>query len=316
MGSEIKNHPTRDVETLSKRTGRPGSFYDGLSVIILCFRNFKPHPAEKRVHFALFIFLLYNLPMKIHLLFSCFLIVLLAACTPGEFLESTLMPSPTDTPIFTPTSTHTSTPTPFHTKTTTPTSTIAIGYQSESACDLPYAPLRTGTRPYVRDFQVVTGAIETTVVTGDNHFATAVITINKGEWGGSEVSFECDSSGVVQLSSSGFGWLDPGKTIPSRSTLVSNSGMINPPADQWKVGTSWEVCQVTHVEQGVEYTDEYDYEWCVSYSISSQEMVEVEGKSVEAFRVEGAGSTDYSNYTEAYSCLYAYGIGRISCESK
>ena len=53
---------------------------------------------------------------------------------------------------------------------------------------------------------------------------------------------------------------------------------------------------------------------CTTSTISSQEMVEVEGKMVEVLRVEMIRKEITNNLTYSYSCLYAYGIGRISCE--
>ena len=218
----------------------------------------------------------------------------------------------------TPTSTQTPTATLEPTNTPTPTPDPNV-YQPQTACDLPYAPLRSGSRPE-KAFVIGEGLIDmgdTTIieVTGDNNHASAVLTTDNGEWGRSESSIKCDSTGIVIAGGTSNGFKDSGKTKPERSTLVSFSGLAYPPADQWKVGFTWESCKETQFDGGVGYTEDKGLvKTCTTSTISSQEMVEVEGKMVEVLRVETIRKEITNNLTYSHSCLYAYGIGRISCE--
>lgn len=223
----------------------------------------------------------------------------------------------TDTPTSTRTSTTTPTSLPTLTRTPTPTPTLDPNiYISQSACDLPFYPLRTGSTSGIVFLYMVGGGyrtwpIEKTIeVTGNMAYASAFVTKDLGEeTGWTETTYTCDSNGIVLTDLISFGFRGP--NMPLRTSLVSSSGLYFPPADQWRVGYTWEYCMETRLDGGVGYTEYQGLDKdCRSVTISSAEMVEYEGKIVEALRLVTEGGEEGEEFN--YSSLYAYGIGEIS----
>ena len=212
-----------------------------------------------------------------------------------------------------------STSTPTISTPTTPTETLvetpAIGYQSQTACDLPYNPRRPG--PIEQNEPSGTVVIGNLEITGDTTHATMVMTRDLGETGHLETIFECDSNGIKEIGYTNFGFSGEGNQTPRKISLVSSTGYTWPPADQWVVGYTWDFCLEFRIDEGEGYTEyKGNTSRCVKNTISAMEPVEYQGVTIDALRLDTVTHLEPPEPydTVAMTCWHAVGIGLINCE--
>jgi von Willebrand factor type A domain len=210
-----------------------------------------------------------------------------------------------------------STPAPAEpTAATDEASTIAGGYQSQTACDLPYFPLREGAH-WNYSYDGIPATWDVISVTGDLGAATATVVIET-EGIGITYTWDCGADGIFYYQTGVFDFSELGGSFEAQ--LTSQTGSPLPPPEAFVPGASWTSAYTMTMSfevEGVGFEIINDVE--ETYTAGElQEMTTAAG-SFEVIPVSTSGTTTTSSFGSTFTnssngtCLFAVGVGWLGC---
>jgi hypothetical protein len=193
----------------------------------------------------------------------------------------------------------------------TPEATEVGGYQSQSACDHPYFPLReSATWTYARSFGGPLG-VTVTSVAGDLDSAEATLA-NSLEGLSDVITVACDPDGLRAVSSSSGSDIGLGlvSEFGPRSSQVEATGVWLLPAEMLVPGASWSLHNVYVLPQGRTMTVDQEF------TVTGTEPILVASQTVEALRVDSTYAYEVRlDTTGTITDYFVRGIGLVRREA-
>jgi hypothetical protein len=192
------------------------------------------------------------------------------------------------------------------------------GYESQTACDHPYFPLRQGAS-WSYSGGDVGYSWTVSSVSGDLSSATASVTM--GFEGGS-VTFEwsCDSSGVLFYQFGSLSSEDLGGIATFQITSHNGAPLINP--EGLESGASWTSDYTMSYEVGVEgFSTAFTSTVQESHSAGSVQELSTAVGTFQAIPVTtnstSTTTSDFGTFPVTYTsvCWFGYGVGMLRCET-
>jgi hypothetical protein len=192
------------------------------------------------------------------------------------------------------------------------------GYDSQTACDHPYFPLRQGARwAYSSDGNIMNWTVG--FVSGDRSSATANVIM---DFEGFSLNYDwtCSSEGVFYYQAATFGFDELGGTF--NMELTSQSGAPLLPAEAFESGATWTSAYTLTTEVSAEdlsmiTTTEVQQ----SHTAGEQQKMTTSLGSFEVIPVSTTGTTsstsEFGSFTSSWAstCWFAYGVGWLRCET-
>jgi len=192
------------------------------------------------------------------------------------------------------------------------------GYESQTACDHPYFPLRAGASWTYGggDFGYSWSVAS---VSGD--LSSAAASVVMGFEGGS-FTFEwtCDSSGVLFYQFGSFSSEELGGVATFQITSHSGAPLIN--SEGLESGASWTSDYTLSYEVGVEgFSTAFTNSVQESHSAGSQQSLSTAAGTFQAIPVTTNSTSttvsDFGTFNSSWTsvCWFGYGVGLLRCES-
>ena len=192
------------------------------------------------------------------------------------------------------------------------------GYESQTACDHPYFPLRQGASwTYGSEGLNYTWTVAS--VTGDQSSATASVAM--GFEGGS-LTFEwtCDAEGVLFYQFGSVNSEELGSFASFEVTSHSGAPLISP--DAFEAGASWNSAYTMTYDVGVEgFSTTFTMDVQESHSAGAPGSLSTGVGTFDAIPVttnsSSTTSSDFGSFTTSSTstCWFGYGVGLLRCES-
>ncbi len=191
------------------------------------------------------------------------------------------------------------------------------GYDSQTACDHPYFPLRQGARwTYDTDGFIMNWTVAS--VSGDRSSASASVIM---EFEGASVTYNwtCGEEGVVYYQVATFDFADTGADFSME--LSSQSGAPLLPAASFEPGATWTSAYTITSETSAEgFSLVTTTEVQQSHTAGAAQEVSSSLGTFQVIPVTTTGTTtsssEFGSFTSTWNstCLFAYGVGWLRCE--
>lgn len=190
------------------------------------------------------------------------------------------------------------------------------GYESQTACDHPYFPLRAGAHwDYSYDGMPATWDVVS--VEGDLEAATATVVIAI-EGLSITYTWDCDAGGVFWYQTGVFAFEELGEGV--QTTLTSQSGSPLPPPGAFETGSTWTsayTMQISFESEGIAFTLTNEVE--ETYTAGPLEQRTTAAGTFEVVPVSTTGSTTTTTFGSTFTssssgtCWFAVGVGWTGC---
>lgn len=195
-------------------------------------------------------------------------------------------------------------------------STIAGGYESQTACDHPYFPLREGAH-WDYSYDGIPATWDVTSVTGDLEAATATVVIET-EGVGITYTWDCGADGIFYYQTGVFDFSELGGSF--QAELTSQTGSPLPPPEAFVPGASWTTAYTMTMSFDVEGVGfEIINEVEENYTAGELQDMTTAAGSFEGLPVSYSGTTTTSSFGSTFSnptsgtCVFAVGVGWLGC---
>lgn len=190
------------------------------------------------------------------------------------------------------------------------------GYDSQTACDHPYLPLRAGAH-WDYSYDGLPATWDVVSVEGDLEAATATVVIAV-EGLSITYTWDCDADGVFWYQTGVFDFAELGEGV--ETTLTSQSGSPIPPPGALEAGSTWTsayTMQVTFESEGISFTLTNEVE--ETYTAGAPEPRTTEAGTFEVIPVSTTGTTTTTSFGSTFTssssgtCWFALGVGWTGC---
>lgn len=192
----------------------------------------------------------------------------------------------------------------------------ALGYDSQTACDHPYFPLRAGAH-WDYSYDGLPATWDVTSVTGNLNNATATVVIAV-EGFSATYTWDCGADGVFWYQTGVFDFSEFGEGF--EVALTSQSGSPIPPPEAFVPGSSWTsayTMEMSFEAEGIALGITNQVE--ETYTAGQPEQRSTAAGSLEVIPINMAGTTTTTSFgatvtnTSSGTCWFAIGVGWTGC---
>jgi hypothetical protein len=194
----------------------------------------------------------------------------------------------------------------------------SLGYESQTACDHPYFPLREGVH-WDYSYDGTPATWDVTSITGDLTSATATVAVAV-EGLTITYTWDCDTDGIFYYQTGVFDFSGLGEEV--ETAITSHSGSPIPPAEAFQPGATWTsayTMEISIAAEGVSFVITNEVE--ETHTAGELQGLTNAAGTFEVIPVTTSGTTTTSmpgsSFTNSSSgsCWFALGVGWLGCET-
>jgi hypothetical protein len=190
------------------------------------------------------------------------------------------------------------------------------GYDSQTACDHPYFPLREGTH-WDYSYDGMPATWDVTSVTGDLTAATATVVIET-QGIGITYTWDCGADGIFYYQAGVFDFSELGGSFAAE--LTSQSGSPLPPPEAFVPGSSWTSAYTMTMSFDVEGVSfEIINEVEETHTAGELQEMTTSAGTFEVIPINTSGTTTTTSFANTFTntsegtCAFAVGVGWLGC---